>query len=93
MVNRGQVSVGADLHMPTDALAALYSVSGTVAMALISAGLFVGSSLLAQTNMHPQFLGVPFLAVFGYLGAFALAAYVVWRNLLIRHRQKNAERL
>ena len=68
MVNRGQVSVGADLHMPTDALAALYSVSGTVAMALISAGLFVGSSLLAQTNMHPQFLGVPFLAVFGYLG-------------------------
>ena len=93
MVNRGQVSVGADLHMPTDALAALYSVSGTVAMALISAGLFVGSSLLAQTNMHPQFLGVPFLAVFGYLGAFVLAAYVVWRNLLIRHRQKNAERL
>lgn len=93
MVNRGQVSVGADLRMPTDALAALYSVSGTVAMALISAGLFVGSSLLAQTNMHPQFLGVPFLAVFGYLGAFVLAAYVVWRNLLIRHRQKNAERL
>ncbi len=93
MVNRGQVNVGADLHIPIDALAALYSVSGTVAMALISAGLFVGSSLLAQTNMHPQFLGVPFLAVFGYLGAFVLGAYVVWRNLLIRHRQKNEERL
>lgn len=93
MLNRGQVKVGADLGIPTDALAALYSVSGTVAMALISAGLFVGSSLLAQTDMHPQFLGVPFLAVFGYLGAFVLAVYVVWRNLLIRHRQKNEERL
>lgn len=93
MVNRGQVKIGADLGIPTDALAALYSVSGTVAMALISAGLFVGSSLLAQTNMHPQFLGVPFLAVFGYVGAFVLAAYVVWRNLLIRHRQKSEERL
>ncbi|HIW76027.1 MULTISPECIES: ABC1 kinase family protein [Gordonibacter] len=93
MVNRGQVKVGAELGIPTDVLAALYSVSGTVAMALISAGLFVGSSLLAQTNMHPQFLGVPFLAVFGYVGAFVLAAYVVWRNLLIRHRQKSEERL
>lgn len=93
MVNRGQVKIGTDLGIPTDALAALYSVSGTVAMALISAGLFVGSSLLAQTNMHPQLLGVPFLAVFGYLGAFVLAVYVVWRNLLIRHRQKNEERL
>lgn len=93
MVNRGQVKIGTDLGIPTDALAALYSVSGTVAMALISAGLFVGSSLLAQTNMHPQLLGVPFLAVLGYVGAFVLAAYVVWRNLLIRHRQKNEERL
>lgn len=93
MIDRGQVRVGADLGIPLDAIAALYSVSGTVAMALISAGLFVGSSLLATTNMHPQFLGVPLLGVLGYLGAFALGAYVVWRNVIIRHRQKNEEKL
>lgn len=93
MIDRGQVRVGADLGIPLDAIAALYSVSGTVAMALISAGLFVGSSLLATTNMHPQFLGVPLLGVLGYLGAFALGAYVVWRNIIIRHRQKNEEKL
>ena len=93
MITRGQVKVGADLGIPVDAIAALYSVSGTVAMALISAGLFVGSSMLATTNMHPQFLGVPLLGVLGYLGAFVLAAYVVWRNIVIRHRQKNEERL
>lgn len=93
MVNRGQIRVGADLGIPNDAIAALYSVSGTVAMALISAGLFIGSSLLATTNMHPQLLGVPLLGVLGYLGAFVLGAYVVWRNLLIRHRQKNEEKV
>ena len=82
-----------DLGIPIDAIAALYSVSGTVAMALISAGLFIGSSLLATTNMHPQFLGVPLLGVLGYVGAFVLGAYVVWRNLVIRHRQKNEEKL
>ncbi|MFQ8868145.1 MAG: AarF/ABC1/UbiB kinase family protein, partial [Eggerthella lenta] len=42
MIDRGQVRVGADLGIPLDAIAALYSVSGTVAMALISAGLFIG---------------------------------------------------
>ncbi|MFR3092584.1 MAG: AarF/UbiB family protein [Eggerthella lenta] len=88
MIDRGQVRVGADLGIPLDAIAALYSVSGTVAMALISAGLFIGSSLLATTNMHPQFLGVPLLGVLGYVGAFVLGAYVVWRNLVIRHRQR-----
>ena len=93
MIDRGQVRVGADLGIPLDAIAALYSVSGTVAMALISAGLFIGSSLLATTNMHPQFLGVPLLGVLGYVGAFVLGAYVVWRNLVIRHRQKNEEKL
>ena len=93
MIDRGQVRVGADLGIPIDAIAALYSVSGTVAMALISAGLFIGSSLLATTNMHPQFLGVPLLGVLGYVGAFVLGAYVVWRNLVIRHRQKNEEKL
>ena len=93
MIDRGQVRVGADLGIPIYAIAALYSVSGTVAMALISAGLFIGSSLLATTNMHPQFLGVPLLGVLGYVGAFVLGAYVVWRNLVIRHRQKNEEKL
>lgn len=93
MLNRGQISVGADLDIPSNALAALYSVSGTVAMALISAGLFVGSSMLCTTNMAPKLLGVPVLGVLGYLGAFVLGAYVVWRNIVIRHRQKNDETL
>mgnify|MGYP000560571776 CR=1 FL=1 len=33
------------------------------------------------------------LGVLGYVGAFVLGAYVVWRNLVIRHRQKNEEKL
>ncbi len=93
MLNRGQISVGADLDIPSNALAALYSVSGTVAMALISAGLFVGSSMLCTTNMAPKLLGVPVLGVLGYLGAFVLGAYVVWRNIVIRQRQKKDETL
>ncbi|MEG0461376.1 ABC1 kinase family protein [Gordonibacter sp.] len=93
MIDRGQVKVGADLHMPRDLVAALYSVAGTVSLALISAGLFVGSSLISQTNMQPKLLEVPLLGVLGYLGAFVLGVYVIWRTLLTRHQQRNDEKV
>lgn len=91
MLNRGQVKVGADLQVPRDAVAALYSVSGTIALALISAGLFIGSSMLATTSMEPKFLEVPLLGVLGYAGAFVLGVYVIWRALVTRHQQRNNE--
>ena len=78
MIDRGQVRVGADLGIPIDAIAALYSVSGTVAMALISAGLFIGSSMLSLSSMEPRLLGVPVLAFFGYLGAAVLSIWVIF---------------
>ena len=93
MIDRGQVRVGADLNMPQNLIAALYSVSGTVSLALISAGLFVGSSLIAQTNMQPQLLEVPVLGFLGYLGAFVLGIYVIWRTLLTRHQQRNDKKV
>ncbi len=93
MIDRGQVKVGADINMPKDLIAALYSVSGTVSLALISAGLFVGSSLITQTNMQPKLLEVPLLGVLGYIGAFILGMYVIWRTLATRHRQRNDEEI
>lgn len=93
MLDRGQVKVGADLRIPRDLVAALYSVAGTVSLALISAGLFVGSSLISQTNMQPKLLEVPLLGVLGYLGAFILGVYVIWRTLLTRHQQRNNEKV
>lgn len=93
MLNRGQLKVSADVEVEDRLVAALYSVCGTLGMALISAGLFIGSSMLCWTNMEPKFLGVPLLGVLGYLGAFVLGTYVVWRNIKIRHRQRNDEML
>ena len=89
MLNRGQVKVGADLQVPPDFTATLYSVTGILALSLISVGLFVGSSLIAQTEMQPQVLGVPLLGVLGYAGAFVLSVYVIWRVMLTRHQQRN----
>lgn len=91
MLDRGQLKVNADLKMSDDVRATLYSVGGSLALAFISAGLFVGSSILCMTAMEPRWLGVPVLGFLGYCGAFILGVYVIWRTWTVRHKQKNNE--
>ncbi|MCI8468363.1 MAG: AarF/ABC1/UbiB kinase family protein [Eggerthellaceae bacterium] len=93
MLDRGEVSVVGDLKVPVNALATLYAVCGRLSMALISAGLFIGSSILCTTDMQPKLLEVPLLGALGYLGAFVLGVYVIYRTLLSRHQMRNDEEL
>lgn len=92
MAERGQVKVQSDLKIPEEALSALQSATGLFALALISAGLFVGSSVLCTTSMEPRVLGVPVLGFLGYVGAFILGMYVIWRTLYGRHKQNNRKK-
>lgn len=87
MLNRGQLSVTTKMKVPDNLLASVYAVSGRLGLALISAGLFVGSSILCTTEMEPQLLEVPVLGFLGFLGAFVLGVYVIWQTI-VSHRQK-----
>lgn len=93
MLNRGEITLSGNMKIPQNFTEALYSIAGTLALALIAMGLFIGSSIVCTTSMAPKLLGVPLLGVLGYIGAFVLSAYVVWRHLVIRHKQKNHEKL
>ncbi len=93
MLNRGEITLNGDMKIPQSFTQALYSIAGTLGLALIAMGLFIGSSIVCTTSMSPKLLGVPLLGVLGYIGAFVLSAYVVCRHLLIRHKQKNHEKL
>lgn len=79
MLNRGQLKVGADINVPGDFMQELSSIAGTFALALISTGLFIGSSILCTTSLEPRIWEVPVLGILGYVGAFALSAAVVLR--------------
>ena len=46
-------------------------------LSIITAGLFVGSSLIYSAGMQPQFLGVPIIGFLGYLGAAVLSIWVI----------------
>lgn len=93
MLNEGEIRVGADMDIPKDVKATAYSLTGHLSFALISAGLFIGSSILCTTNLQPHFLGAPLLGVIGYVSAFVLGAYVVWQMFSVRHRSRNDEEI
>lgn len=80
MLNRGQLKVNTDVQLPTDFMEQLTNIVGTLSISLISAGLFVGSSVLCTTALQPRLAGVPLLGVLGYLGAFALGVYALHRT-------------
>ncbi len=91
MLDRGQIKVNGDIEVSSRILATAYASVGRISLALLSAGLFLGSSILCTTAMQPQLLGVPLLGVLGYVGAFVLGAYTVFHILASRHRLLNNE--
>ena len=91
MLDRGQIKVNGDIEVSSRILATAYASVGRISLALLSAGLFLGSSILCTTAMQPQLLGVPLLGVLVYVGAFVLGAYTVFHILVSRHRLLNNE--
>ena len=79
MLNRGQIKVNTDVQLPGDFMQQLGAIVGTLALSLISMGLFIGSSVLCTTSLEPKFGEVPLLGILGYVGAFVLSVYVVVR--------------
>lgn len=77
MAARGQLKVNMEMlgsQVPMDRISAIVN---RLTLALITAGLFIGSSMLAQSAMEPRWLGVPVLAFFGYLGAGLISVWII----------------
>lgn len=89
MLNRGEIKVVADIKTRKGLLASLSTIAGRIGLAMISAGLFIGSSILCNTQLKPEFLGVPLLGFLGFVGAFVLGVYVIWETIVSRHKQLN----
>lgn len=89
MLDRGELSLKGDVKVSENVLATVYASVGRLSLALISVGLFLGSSIICTTNMEPQLLEVPILGVLGYIGAFILGVYVIVVTFRSRHKMKN----
>lgn len=83
MLTRGQLKMNMDLMGSDVPFRKLSRIFTRITLALIVAGLFIGSSLLSLSSMEPRVLGVPALASIGYLSAFLMSVWIVvdiWRK-------------
>ena len=84
MITRGQFKMNMQILRSDDAMEALARITNRMALAIVAAGLFIGSSMYAQATGEGPFLGVGFIPFFGFLGAFILS---VWLIVDIRRRR------
>lgn len=83
MLTRGQLKMNMDLMGSDIPFRKLSRIFTRITLALIVAGLFIGSSLLSLSSMEPRVLGVPALASIGYFSAFLMSVWIVvdiWRK-------------
>ena len=93
MVQKGQTKINMSTSIPESLLVNIYDMVGRISLALISAALYVGSALMCTTDLGPELLEVPVLAMLGFIGAFVLSVYVIFVTIRTRHRARNGLRI
>ena len=77
MLTRGQIKVNMEMLGSTGPLHGMSRIMNRLAVAVIIAGLFIGSSIIAPYGGDYEVLGVPFVSFFGFSGAFVLSVWVL----------------
>ena len=78
-LKKGELQINMQLKNIEEPVNALRRSVERMEMGIITAGLFVGSSLLCQTDMEPRVLGIPIIGFIGFACALVLAVYLVWK--------------
>lgn len=83
MLTRGQLKVNTEFIGSEEIIQRLGFIFDRLSMAVIVAGLFMGSSIVYYAGIKPVIFGIPVLGFLGYAAAFVMAIMVgrdIWRN-------------
>ncbi len=83
MLTRGQLKVNMEMLGAGEPISGMSRIMNRLAVSVIVAGLFIGSSIIAPYGGSVEVLGVPFVSFFGFAGAFILSVWVlfdIWRH-------------
>lgn len=76
MTEKGRLRIKFEVEAPRP-MEKIGHIIDRLSLAMIAAGLFVGSSLIYSTGMDPKLFGVPAIGFFGFMGALILSIYIV----------------
>ncbi|MCH4221614.1 MAG: AarF/UbiB family protein, partial [Eggerthellaceae bacterium] len=80
MLMKGELSVRVEPRELEKPMSKLESTIDRLTLGMITAGLFIGSSMLCMTQMEPRILGIPAIGFLGFLGALILSLYIVFKG-------------
>lgn len=83
MLTRGQLKMNTEFVGSEKILQQLGFIFDRLSMAVIIAGLFIGSSVVYYAGIQPVIFGIPVLGFLGYASALVMAVMVgrdIWRN-------------
>ena len=83
MLTRGQLKINMDMLGSEHLMASMSKIINRLTVAIVVAGLFIGSSMYAQATGEGPYLGVSFIPFFGFLGSFVLSVWImfdIWRR-------------
>ncbi len=83
MLTRGQLKLNLQLMSSDKALRQIGGIVDRMSMAIVIAGLFIGSSVVYYARIEPVVLGIPIIGFVGYVSALVLALMLgrnIWRN-------------
>lgn len=89
MLTRGQLKVNTELMGSEEVLRRMGGIVDRLSMAMVIAGLFIGSSVVYYARIEPVIFGIPVIGFVGYLAALVLAIMLgreIWRNSHSRNR-------
>ena len=80
MMEKGEMTMQVSAKGLTKMTDRLEGTIDRATLGMITAGLFIGSSMLCMTAMEPRVLGIPVIGFLGYLGALVLSIYIVLKG-------------
>ena len=83
MLTRGQLKINAELLGSEQVLSRVGGIVDRLSMAIVIAGLFIGSSVVYYAKIEPVIFGIPVIGFLGYFFALVLALMLgreIWRN-------------
>ena len=83
MLTRGQLKMNMQVLGSEQVLRRVGGIVDRMSMAIVIAGLFIGSSVVYYAKIEPVIFGIPVIGFFGYTSALVLALGLgreIWRN-------------
>lgn len=91
-LKKGELQINMQLKNIEEPVNALRRSVERLELGIITAGLFMGSSMLCLTNMEPRILGIPIIGFLGFSCALVAAVYLVWKLRVAERANKKNKR-